>query len=123
MNFTLLGTLIYAVEARIGAAKREGKEYCFIEIKRHILDVYRNQVGAYRDDYSKEISSHFGKLGAKKKKEKREARQKFVIVLNEVLQTKKIQEANEFWLQEKIREGKLELSPEGDVVYLEDEED
>ncbi len=123
MNFTLLGRMNAAIEAKIRQAKNSGQEYYFMEIKRHILDVYHNQIGANRDEYSKEISSHFGKIGAKKRKEKKEIRIKLIAVLKEALQIRKIQEAEEIWLQEKLREGSVMISEEGDLTYLEEEED
>ncbi|KKQ52215.1 MAG: hypothetical protein US70_C0010G0020 [Parcubacteria group bacterium GW2011_GWD2_38_11] len=121
MNFTLLGKLIWAIQTQINAAKKECRKYDFQETKRHILDVYKNEVGADRDLYSKAISSHFGKLGAQALKMKRQEIKKLIAVLKKIEQQKIIREAEEFWLQEKIRSGSVELSPEGDICLLEDE--
>ena len=123
MNFTLLGQLVYAVEAKIRAAKEKGVDYCFIDIKRHTLDVFKHQIDTKRDEYSKALSSHFGKLGAQARKKKKAARMKLLATLKEVLQLKKIQEAQDFWLQEKLREGSVVVSPEGDLTYLEENEE
>lgn len=126
MNFTLLGTLNHAIELKMRLAKEAGTSHCFMDIKRNVLDIFKSQLGGKRDEYSAAVSSHFGKIGAKKRREKKEARQKLVAVLDDIREIKRCQavkEAELSWLQEKVREGKLELSPEGDVFYLEEEED
>lgn len=121
MNFTLLGKLRFAIQNKIRTAKEAHQEYNFVDIKRSVLDVYKNQIGPDRELYNKSICSHFGKLGAEAMKLKRKEIKKVIAVLKEVLRQKMIKEAEEFWLQEKIRSGGAELSPEGDITFLEEE--
>ena len=123
MNFTLLGKLIWAIQTQIQAAKEVGRKYDFVEIKRSVLRAYTNQIGPNRDLYNKEVCSHFGKIGAKAAAKRRKEAKRLIAVLKEVLHIKKIQEAEQAWLQERIREGSVGISEDGDLMLLEEIDD
>lgn len=131
MNRTIVSRLELIIQNRIAAKKESKKEYDFMQIKREVLHEFRGDFDASeRVEYSSELSKRFGQEGGKKaaknKKERKkleELEKKRKAIAAEAKLQLQIADATKLELAEKVRSGNLELSPEGDVFRLEDDEE
>lgn len=123
MNRTLLAKIIWAVKRKIQAAKEAGTKYDFMTLKHEVLGAYTHEIKDQREIFSSAVSQHFGSLGAKRKRELKEVRNRLILILKKTIEMKQVQEARDLLLAEAIRSGKAEFSEDGDVLRFDDDED
>ena len=93
-----------------------------MELKREVLRFYTNQVGNNRKVYSAAVSSYFGKMGAASLKKNRleiKRKEELKKMLEEIRREDTIRSATDFQKAEMLRAGEIEFSPEGDLIFLE----